>query len=147
MNKIRQETGLVLPNIKAVEVIEGDPCCISSYKPYENSLYISSKYFNSKNAIEDTLKDWSSKKIMPKQAKSIQFLAEHEAAHIRIPSDLFKSDEAYKLFKNRKLLNKNDLNINEYFADTTAIYRINSGTMSANEIKVIEFLKKGGVKV
>lgn len=147
MNKIRQETGLVLPNIKTVEVIEGDPCCISSYKPYENSLYISSKYFNSKNAIEDTLKDWSSNKIMPKQAKSIQFLAEHEAAHIRIPSDLLKSDEAYKLFKNRKLLNKNDLNINEYFADTTAIYRINSGTMSANEIKVIEFLKKGGVKV
>ena len=147
MNKIRQETGLVLPNIKSVEVIEGDPCCISSYKPYENSLYISSKYFNSKNAIEDTLKDWSSNKIMPKQAKSIQFLAEHEAAHIRIPSDLLKSDEAYKLFKNRKLLNKNDLNINEYFADTTAIYRINSGTMSANEIKVIEFLKKGGVKV
>lgn len=84
---------------------------------------------------------------MPKQAKSIQFLAEHEAAHIRIPSDLLKSDEASKLFKNRKLLNKNDLNINEYFADTTAIYRINSGTMSTNEIKVIEFLKKGGVKV
>ena len=84
---------------------------------------------------------------MPKQAKSIQFLAEHKAAHIRIPSYLLKSDEASKLFKNRKLLNKNDLNINEYFADTTAIYRINSGTMSTNEIKVIEFLKKGGVKV
>lgn len=77
----------------------------------------------------------------------LNILAEHEAAHIRILGDLLKSEEACKLFKNRKLLNKNDLNINEYFADTTAIYRINSGTMSTNEIKVIEFLKKGGVKI
>ena len=145
MNKIRQETGLVLPNIKAVEVIEGDPCCISSYKPYENSLYISSKYFNSKNAIEDTLKDWSSNKIMPKQAKSIQFLAEHEAAHIRIPDKIIQSDEAREIFKKQIGTNSNDNFIYEFYADAVAIYRTSSNVNDRNIIKAIQFLKSNGV--
>lgn len=145
MNKIRQETGLVLPNIKAVEVIEGDPCCISSYKPYENSLYISSKYFNSKNAIEDTLKDWSSNKIMPKQAKSIQFLAEHEAAHIRIPDKIIQSDEAREIFKKQIGTNSNDNFIYEFYADAVAIYRTSSNINDRNIIKAIQFLKSNGV--
>lgn len=145
MNKIRQETGLVLPNIKTVEVIEGDPCCISSYKPYENSLYISSKYFNSKNAIEDTLKDWSSKKIMPKQAKSIQFLAEHEAAHIRIPDKIIQSDEAREIFKKQIGTNSNDNFIYEFYADAVAIYRTSSNINDRNIIKAIQFLKSNGV--
>ena len=148
MNKIRQETGLVLPNIKAVEVIEGDPCCISSYKPYENSLYISSKYFNSKNAIEDTLKDWSSKKIMPKQAKSIQFLAEHEAAHIRIPYEVMASSDANKLHKSfakSQHYVDNDMTISEYFADCVAEYRLQGQKSNAHVIKVIDYLSKEGV--
>lgn len=148
MNKIRQETGLVLPNIKAVEVIEGDPCCISSYKPYENSLYISSKYFNSKNAIEDTLKDWSSKKIMPKQAKSIQFIAEHEAAHIRIPYEVMASSDANKLHKSfakSQHYVDNDMTISEYFADCVAEYRLQGQKSNAHVIKVIDYLSKEGV--
>ena len=146
MNKIRQETGLVLPNIKAVEVIEGDPCCISSYKPYENSLYISSKYFNSKNAIEDTLKDWSSKKIMPKQAKSIQFLAEHEAAHIRIPKQLIESENGYNIFKKaiKAGVCENDKNIYEFYADSMALSRI--GYSDKIVELVTEHLHQGGIR-
>lgn len=146
MNKIRQETGLVLPNIKTVEVIEGDPCCISSYKPYENSLYISSKYFNSKNAIEDTLKDWSSKKIMPKQAKSIQFLAEHEAAHIRIPKQLIESENGYNIFKKaiKAGVCENDKNIYEFYADSMALSRI--GYSDKIVELVTEHLHQGGIR-
>ena len=146
MNKIRQETGLVLPNIKAVEVIEGDPCCISSYKPYENSLYISSKYFNSKNAIEDTLKDWSSNKIMPKQAKSIQVLAEHEAAHIRIPKQLIESENGYNIFKKaiKAGVCENDKNIYEFYADSMALSRI--GYSDKIVELVTEHLHQGGIR-
>lgn len=146
MNKIRQETGLVLPNIKAVEVIEGDPCCISSYKPYENSLYMSSKYFNSKNAIEDTLKDWSSNKIMPKQAKSIQFLAEHEAAHIRIPKQLIESENGYNIFKKaiKAGVCENDKNIYEFYADSMALSRI--GYSDKIVELVTEHLHQGGIR-
>ena len=146
MNKIRQETGLVLPNIKAVELIEGDPCCISSYKPYENSLYISSKYFNSKNAIEDTLKDWSSNKIMPKQAKSIQFLAEHEAAHIRIPKQLIESENGYNIFKKaiKAGVCENDKNIYEFYADSMALSRI--GYSDKIVELVTEHLHQGGIR-
>ena len=146
MNKIRQETGLVLPNIKTVEVIEGDPCCISSYKPYENSLYISSKYFNSKNAIEDTLKDWSSNKIMPKQAKSIQFLAEHEAAHIRIPKQLIESENGYNIFKKaiKAGVCENDKNIYEFYADSMALSRI--GYSDKIVELVTEHLHQGGIR-
>ena len=146
MNKIRQETGLVLPNIKPVEVIEGDPCCISSYKPYENSLYISSKYFNSKNAIEDTLKDWSSNKIMPKQAKSIQFLAEHEAAHIRIPKQLIESENGYNIFKKaiKAGVCENDKNIYEFYADSMALSRI--GYSDKIVELVTEHLHQGGIR-
>ena len=146
MNKIRQETGLVLPNIKAVEVIEGDSCCISSYKPYENSLYISSKYFNSKNAIEDTLKDWSSNKIMPKQAKSIQFLAEHEAAHIRIPKQLIESENGYNIFKKaiKAGVCENDKNIYEFYADSMALSRI--GYSDKIVELVTEHLHQGGIR-
>ena len=146
MNKIRQETGLVLPNIKAVEVIEGDPCCISSYKPYENSLYISSKYFNSKNAIEDTLKDWSSNKIMPKQAKSIQFLAEHEAAHIRIPKQLIESENGYNIFKKaiKAGVCENDKNIYEFYADSMALSRIEYSDKIVE--LVTEHLHQGGIR-
>ena len=146
MNKIRQETGLVLPNIKTMEVIEGDPCCISSYKPYENSLYISSKYFNSKNAIEDTLKDWSSKKIMPKQAKSIQFLAEHEAAHIRIPKQLIESENGYNIFKKaiKAGVCENDKNIYEFYADSMALSRI--GYSDKIVELVTEHLHQGGIR-
>lgn len=146
MNKIRQETGLVLPNIKTVEVIEGDPCCISSYKPYENSLYISSKYFNSKNAIEDTLIDWSSNKIMPKQAKSIQFLAEHEAAHIRIPKQLIESENGYNIFKKaiKAGVCENDKNIYEFYADSMALSRI--GYSDKIVELVTEHLHQGGIR-
>lgn len=145
LNKIRKETGFVLPNIKAVDIIEGDLCCISSYKPYENTLYISSKFFNSRKALEDTLKDWSTNKIIPKHAKSIRFLAEHEAAHIRIPDKVFVSDEAkmlHKSFLESKYYVDNDVKISEYFADCVAEYRLRGKNSNAHVLKVIDYLLK-----
>ncbi|MGN0633926.1 MAG: phage minor capsid protein [Oscillospiraceae bacterium] len=147
LHKIVEDTKMKFPAISAAEIIDGDECCITSFKPYENKLYISSKFFNSKEALEDTLKEWTSSGILPKQAKSINYLAEHEAAHIRISDKLIQSDEAYKLFKNRKLSNKNDSNIYEYFADAVAIYRMNNNISDTNIIKAIEYLRKGGVKI
>lgn len=147
LHKIFEDTGMKFPAISATEIIDGDECCIASFKPFENKLYISSKFFNSKAALEDTLKEWVSLGILPKQAKSISYLAEHEAAHMRISDELVQNDEAYKLFKNRKLSNKNDSNIFEYFADLTAIYRMNNNISDTNIIKAIEYLRKGGVKI
>ena len=92
LQKIQSETGMQFPPICAVEVIDGDATCIAGYKPHENTLYISSRYFNSKDALIDTMKDWADNGILPKQAKSIAYLAEHESAHIRIPDDWLDSD-------------------------------------------------------
>ncbi len=74
-------------------------------------------------------------------------MAEHEAAHIRIPDELLKTDEATKIWRKRKLLNDNDEDIFEYLADTVAIYRMNPNTEDRNIIKAIEYLKNGGVSV
>ena len=145
LNKIRQETGFILPNVKTVDIIDGDQCCISSYKPYENSLYISSKYFNSKKALEDTLKEWSSNKILPKQAKSIQFLAEHEAAHIRIPKQLIESEKGFNIFKRavKAGVCANDMNIYEFYADSMALSRIGHSDKIIE--LVIKYLQQGGI--
>lgn len=147
LQRIQSDTGMKFPKIIAMEVIAGDNCCIANYQPIENTFYISSRYFNSKDALTDTLKDWSSKNILPKQAKSIAYLAEHESAHIRIPDALLESDEANKIWKKRKLLNDNDADIYEYYADATAIYRMNPNVSDNNIIKAIEYLRNGGVIV
>ena len=146
LKKVRDECGLDMPAIVATDVIEGDECCISSYKPFENTLYISSRYFNSKAALLDTLKEWANNGIMPKQCTTIQYVAEHEAAHILIPMDVLNTDDAKKIFKRRKLLNDNDVVISEFYADAVAVYRT-SNNPSADIIKAIEYLKQKGVKL
>ena len=148
VKKIQQQTGFTLPNINAVDLIDGDSCCIAGYKPMENRFYISSWYFNSKEALLDTLKDWSANGILPKQGKSIRYLAEHESAHMRIPDEILNSDEAkeiHKTFLRSKSYNDNGVQIAEFFADSLAIYRMNQTTTDNNVIKVIEYLRKEGV--
>jgi len=147
LQKIQADTGMTFPKIIAMEVVAGDVCCIANYQPMENTFYISSRYFNSKDALEATLKDWASKGILPKQAKSITYLAEHETAHMRIPDSLLETEEAKKIWKKRKLLNQNDADIYEYFADATAIYRMNPNISDSNITKAVEYLRNGGVPI
>lgn len=144
--KIKNETGLGISKIKAAEIIDGDEYCIASYKPFERTLYISSRYFNSEQALTDTLKDWASNGIMPKQCATIRYLAEHEAAHIRIPDSVIRSEEAIKIWKKRKLINDNDSDIYEYYADAVAIYKTSS-KYDTNIQNAIEYLIKEGVKI
>lgn len=144
--KIKNETGLGISKIKAAEIIDGDECCIASYKPFERTLYISSRYFNSKQALTDTLKNWASNSIMPNQCTTIRYLAEHEAAHIRIPDSVIKSEEAMKIWKKRKLINDNDSDIYEYYADVVAIYKTSS-KYDTNIQNAIDYLIKEGVKI
>ena len=144
--RIRKETGLSVPKIKASAIIDGDRCCIAGYKPYENTLYISSEYFNSKNALLGTLKTWANNGVIPKQATTIRYLAEHEAAHIKISEDLLNTDEAKDIFRKRKLINDNDAVVSEFYADVVAIYRTSSNP-SADIVKAIEYLKREGVKL
>lgn len=147
LQKIQADTGMKFPKIKTTEVIAGDELCIASYQPIEHTFYISSRYFNSKDALTDTLKNWAENDILPKQAKSIAYLAEHESAHMRIPDSLLETKEAMKLWKKRKLVNKNDADIYEYFADATAIYRMNPNDADSGIVKAVEYLRKGGVTV
>ena len=145
LSKISKETGFKMPKIKAVDVIAGDTLCVAGYKPYENTLYISSRYFNSKSVLIDTLSEWSANGFLPKQAKSIQYLAEHEAAHVYLKDDIINTQEAVNIWRKRKLDNKNDADIYEYYADAVAIYRMNP---NAVQIKTtIEYLKKKGVRL
>lgn len=146
--RIHEQTGFKLPNVHAVEMIDGDPCCIAGYKPMENCFYISSRYFNSKEALLDTLKSWASSGILPKQGKSIRYLAEHESAHMRIPDKLLQSEEAQeiqKTFLHSKSYNDNDAKIEEFFADAIAIYRMNPLTTDTCIVMAVEYLKKAGI--
>lgn len=144
---IQKSTSMNIPAIVAIDVIDGDMCCVANFKPYEGILYISSRYFNSKDALLSAFSNWRNNNIMPKQLKNITFLAEHEAAHIRIPDELLKTDEAVSIWKKRKLLAENDKDIYEYFADATAIFRMNPNTQDENILAAIKYLKNGGVIV
>lgn len=147
LGHIVSDTGMSISSIRAVDIIDGDPTCIAGYKPGESTLYISSRFFNCKPALMDTLREWTSTGIMPKQAKSIAFLAEHEAAHIRIPDELLETDEAIKMWRKRKLNSQNDEDIYEYYADVVAIFRLNPATTDQSILSVIEFLRTGGVTI
>lgn len=147
--KIQADTGMQFPPIKATEVIAGDTKCIASFMPYENKFYISSKYFNSKQALEDTLKDWSGNGILPKQAKSIRYLAEHESAHMRIPDEILQKPEAltiHKQFVKSKFVNDNDRNPIEFFADSVAVCRTSSKNVPPKMTEAVQYLKKEGIK-
>lgn len=144
--KIKEDTGMTFPPIQAVEVIDGDSCCIASFKPYENRFYISSRFFNNKQLLEETLKEWANNGVLPKQAKSIRYLAEHEAAHIRIPDSLLRTDEAaliFNQFQKTKYANENDENIYEFFADSIAWFRISPNTIPTKMKEAVELLEKG----
>lgn len=146
LETIQKQTGFKFPKINAVDMIDGDSCCIAGYKPMENRFYISSRYFNSKEALLDTLKDWSANGILPKQGKSIRYLAEHESAHMRIPDDLIKADEARLIKSERKktsVLGVYDADIYEFYADCLAIYRMNPNITDKVVLAAIEYLKKG----
>lgn len=41
---IKKDTGFVLPNLHAVDIIDGDPLCIASYKPLEGRFFISQRF-------------------------------------------------------------------------------------------------------
>lgn len=149
--EIHKRTGFQLPNIKAMELVDFDACCVADFKPGEKRFYISSKYFNSKEALMDALKDWTSdkNKFFPKQAysnKLIEYIAEHEAAHIRIPESVIRNEEAIKIWKKRKLINDNDSDIFEFYADVVAIYKTSS-KYDKNIQNAIDYLIKEGVKI
>ena len=83
---------------------------------------------------------------MPKQCTTIQYLAEHEAAHMRIPDSVIRNEEATKIWKKRKLFNDNDSDIYEYYADVVAIYKTSS-KYDKNIQNAIDYLIKEGVKI
>lgn len=146
LEKIQKDTGMKFPSIRSTSIIDGDETCITGYKRFENTLYISSKYFNSKEATLDTLKDWAKNGIMPKHAKTIAYLAEHEAAHIRIPIADIENEEAFTIFRKavRKGLCENDKNIYEFFADCSATDR--TGNHDSKMQEAIDYLnRRGGI--
>lgn len=143
---IQSQTGMTFPPIKAVEVIDGNVRTIAGYKPGENVFYISSRFFNSKKYLEDTLKKWSDNLALNPKCRNIVFLAEHEASHIRISDDILLTNEAENIWKNRKRTSENDDDIFDYFADMSAIYRMNKNTKDKKVIEVINYLNERGVK-
>lgn len=145
LQRIKADTGMQFPGIISLPKLGSSDLDVAGFNPFDHKLYLCSKYFNSKELLLAALKDWTSKDIFPKQAKSIAYLAEHEAAHIRIPDALLEGDEANRLFRKRKLTSRNDRDIYEYFADVVAIYRLSPNTTDSHILKAIEFLRKGGV--
>lgn len=142
IEQIQKETGMKMPALRSLSVIDGDETCIAGYKRYENTLYISSKYFNSKDALVDTLKEWANNGTLPKQGKTIRYLAEHETAHIRIPVSDIESEEGFEIFRKamKRGLCENDKNIYELYADCEALDRM--GYSDKNIQDAVEYLKR-----
>lgn len=142
IEQIQKETGMKMPALRSLSVIDGDETCIAGYKRYENTLYISSKYFNSKDALVDTLKEWANNGTLPKQGKTIRYLAEHETAHIRIPVSDIESEEGFEIFRKamKRGLCENDKNIYEFYADCEALDRM--GYSDKNIQDAVEYLKR-----
>lgn len=142
IEQIQKETGMKMPALRSLSVIDSDETCIAGYKRYENTLYISSKYFNSKDALVDTLKEWANNGTLPKQGKTIRYLAEHETAHIRIPVSDIESEEGFEIFRKamKRGLCENDKNIYEFYADCEALDRM--GYSDKNIQDAVEYLKR-----
>lgn len=142
IEQIQKETGMKMPALRSLSVIDGDETCIAGYKRYENAIYISSKYFNSKDALVDTLKEWANNGTLPKQGKTIRYLAEHETAHIRIPVSDIESEEGFEIFRKamKRGLCENDKNIYEFYADCEALDRM--GYSDKNIQDAVEYLKR-----
>lgn len=144
--KIKEDTGMKIPPIITTEFIEGKELTIAGYKPYEGELHLSSKYFNSKDALLDTMKEWANNGIFPKQAKTINYLAEHEMAHARIDDEILKNDEAIRIhrqFCKSKYANKNDKNkVEEFYADSVAVNRISPDSTPPPMIEAVNYLKR-----
>jgi hypothetical protein len=145
LKKIKEDTGMILPPIRASEYVLGESDCIAYYNPFSGELTISSRFFNSKDYLIDTMKNWANNGVMPKQSKTINYLAEHEMAHARIPDKIVETNEARAIWKKRKLTNKNDEDKYEYFADVVAIFRTNPNINDNNIIAAINYLEKEGV--
>lgn len=150
LEKIKTDTGFVLPNIRAVDIVANDKKCIAAYNPYAKEFYVSNKFFSSREYLEDTLRDWANNGIMPKQAKTIAYLAEHETAHMRIPDEILGSEDAnkiYRNFKKSKYKNENDNDIVEFYADSVAVYRVSPDKTPKEMVDAVDFLKNGGIRI
>lgn len=142
--RIQKETGMKLPAIRAMDVIYGDECCVANFRPTENVFYISSKFFNSKKALLDTIKKWANNNIMPTQCKSIAYIAEHEAAHIRY-SDKFNNNadviSMHKGFMKSKFANSNDRNLSEFVADSIAWSKVSPANIPPKMQELVDYIK------
>ena len=146
LRTIQKKNSMKIDSIISMPIVKADPNCVSLYNQAEKVLYISSRFFNSKEALLAALEEWRNDKIMPMQLKNIVFLAEHEAAHIYIPDSLIRGNTiAERIHDARNLLNENDEDIYEFFADAAAIFRTNPDTKDKNILEAIEFLRNGGV--
>lgn len=146
--RIQKETGMKFPPVKTLDVIYGDPNCVANFRATENVFYISSKYFNSKKALLATLKEWANNGVMPLQCKTIAYLAEHEAAHIRYIDKYNKDDTVisiHKSFMKSKFSNKNDRKLSEFVADSVAWFRVSPVNTPTKMQELVDYIK--GVKL
>ena len=85
---------------------------------------------------------------MPKQCKTITFLAEHEAAHIRYSNRLDNNEIVKTIhlrFTRSTFSNKNVRKISEFIADSVAWHRISPNSTPQKMLEAVELLKKEGI--
>ena len=142
LHNLCNNTGMKIPAIIARDIIDGDETCIADFKPFEQVLYISTRYFNSKEALIAALNDWRDKGATPLQMKNVVFIAEHEGAHILIPDRIIETQEALRIWKNRNLSDKMSRDIYDYYANAVAIYRMNPQIKDSNIIEAVNYLRE-----
>ena len=142
LHNLCNNTGMKIPAIIARDIIDGDETCIADFKPFEQVLYISTRYFNSKEALIAALNDWRDKGATPLQMKNVVFIAEHEGAHILIPDRIIETQEALRIWKNRNLSDKMSRDIYDYYANAVAIYRMNPQIKDLNIIEAVNYLRE-----
>ena len=143
---IRDDTGMSFPAITSMNVVAGDPCCIAAYNDKQNRLYISSKFFNSKEATLEAMNEWADNRIFPDRARTIEYIAEHEAAHARIPQEKINTVKAQRIhsrFLKSEHVNKNDEYRDEFFADSEAYYRMFKNKTPKEMQAAAKYLREG----
>jgi len=148
MVKIKNETGMSFPPFQTSEVINGDITCIANFRSSEGTngiFYISTNYFNSKEALSDTLRTRADRKEMPSKARTIAYVAEHETAHMRYHKVDIQTPEAKKIhreFLKTSHRNINDTNIDEFFTDSVAWFRTSPKSTPKAMIEAVEYLDR-----
>jgi hypothetical protein len=154
---LKEKTGVIPPSIIAVPKIDGDESCVACVKPTENNFYISSNFFNNKELFEQILKSWAANGIMPKECRSIAFVAKHEHGHLRTLA-LCETQEAKDIYtaytkackkQSKRFISNNDYNIYEFFADCVAIAETTKKTTIDVEkvMALVEKYEKGEIKL